>query len=197
MLQTVAIGGELHLVTRVVGQRITAHHECHCVPEFGVQLAVALEEFRDGRDVRTAQPEQLGTQFANRPRDAQVRAFRAQLELAATTGLPVFLHQRDAHDEFVAELRPYLPRLSRGVAHCFTGNRDELRELLEIGLWIGITGWICDERRGAHLLEIVGEIPDDRLVLCAISFGFPDPGHPANGFRTERAEVADIVDWRG
>ena len=41
------------------------------------------------------------------------------------------------------------------------------------------------------------DIPDDRLVLCAISFGYADPNHPANRFRTERAELADIVDWRG
>ena len=40
-----------------------------------------------------------------------------------------------------------------------------MRSYLELGLWIGITGWICDERRGLHLQEIVGEIPDDRLLL--------------------------------
>ncbi|WP_121064390.1 nitroreductase [Chachezhania antarctica] len=41
------------------------------------------------------------------------------------------------------------------------------------------------------------DIPDDRLILCAISFGYEDPDHPANGFRTARADVADIIDWRG
>ena len=77
----------------------------------------------------------------------------------------VFLHQRDAHADFVDILRPVLPRLSRAVAHCFTGQRDELRELLDLGLYIGITGWICDERRGHHLQDIVGMIPDDRLMI--------------------------------
>lgn len=99
------------------------------------------------------------------PHDAQERAFRWQLELAARTRRPVFLHQRDAHDEFMRILRDYLPRLSGGVAHCFTGNERELEECLAAGLAIGITGWICDERRGAHLKALVARIPADRLML--------------------------------
>ncbi len=99
------------------------------------------------------------------PRAAQLEAFRSQLEIAADTGLPVFLHQRDAHDDFVAVLGPELSKISRAVAHCFTGEGESLREYLDMGLWIGITGWICDERRGAHLKEIVAEIPDDRLLI--------------------------------
>ena len=99
------------------------------------------------------------------PRDAQLDAFQAQMDIAADTGLPVFLHQRDAHDDFVELLEPMLPKISRAVAHCFTGEGESLREYLAMGLWIGITGWICDERRGAHLQAIVAEIPDDRLLL--------------------------------
>jgi TatD DNase family protein len=99
------------------------------------------------------------------PREAQRDAFERQLSLAVDSGLPVFLHQRDAHADFVDILRPVLPSLSRAVAHCFTGQRDELRELLDLGLYIGITGWICDERRGHHLKDIVGMIPDDRLMI--------------------------------
>ena len=99
------------------------------------------------------------------PREAQREAFARQLELAVESGKPVFLHQRDAHRDFVDMLRPLLPNLNRGVAHCFTGNGDELRELLDLGLYIGITGWICDERRGRHLADIVGMIPDNRLMI--------------------------------
>ncbi len=99
------------------------------------------------------------------PRDDQLRAFRAQLDIAAETGLPVFLHQRDAHDDFVEVLEQRLPALPRAVAHCFTGEGESLREYLAMGLYIGITGWICDERRGTHLQEIVGVIPDDRLMI--------------------------------
>ena len=99
------------------------------------------------------------------PREAQLTAFRAQLDIAAETGLPVFLHQRDAHDDFVEVLEPMLPELSRAVAHCFTGEHESLREYLAMGLYIGVTGWICDERRGAHLKEIVSIVPDDRLMI--------------------------------
>jgi TatD DNase family protein len=99
------------------------------------------------------------------PRDAQLSAFKSQLEIAAENGLPVFLHQRDAHDDFVEALEPVLPQISRAVAHCFTGEHESLREYLAMGLWIGITGWICDERRGRHLHDIVSVIPDDRLMI--------------------------------
>lgn len=98
-------------------------------------------------------------------RDAQLAAFQSQLDIAAETDLPVFLHQRDAHDDFVEILEPMLPKLSRAVAHCFTGEHESLREYLAMDLYIGVTGWICDERRGAHLHDIVSVVPDDRLMI--------------------------------
>ena len=99
------------------------------------------------------------------PRAAQLDAFRRQLQIAKETGLPVFLHQRDAHDDFIDVLEPFLPDLSRAVAHCFTGEHESLREYVDLGLYIGITGWICDERRGKHLHDIVSIVPDDRLLI--------------------------------
>lgn len=99
------------------------------------------------------------------PRDAQRDAFRCQLELAVTLRKPVFLHQREAHEDFVAILREFRPRLAGGVAHCFTAGIDEARAYLDLGLYIGITGWICDERRGLHLRDVVRHIPADRLVI--------------------------------
>jgi TatD DNase family protein len=99
------------------------------------------------------------------PRAVQQKAFHRQLELAALVGKPVFLHQRDAHADFVAILKEHRAALVGGVAHCFTGSQDELTAYLEMDLAIGITGWICDERRGAHLLALMSEIPADRLLL--------------------------------
>ena len=99
------------------------------------------------------------------PAADQERAFAAQLEIAARVQKPVFLHQRDAHDSFVRILDPYLPRIQGGVAHCFTGGRKELREYLDMGLYIGITGWICDERRAGPLREAVADLPLDRVLL--------------------------------
>ena len=99
------------------------------------------------------------------PHSAQREAFHRQLDLAARCGKPVFLHQRESHEDFLAILREHWPALTGGVAHCFTGSTAQLESYLELGLTIGITGWICDERRGAHLLELVRRIPADRLLL--------------------------------
>ncbi|TAN48857.1 MAG: hydrolase TatD [Betaproteobacteria bacterium] len=99
------------------------------------------------------------------PHPDQERWFLAQLELACELGKPLFLHSRDAHPRFAGILRAHRDRLPRAVAHCFTGEREELRAYLALDLYIGITGWICDERRGTHLLELVREIPRERLLL--------------------------------
>ena len=98
------------------------------------------------------------------PRAAQRAAFALQLELAAECGKPLFLHQRDAHSDFTAALREHGAALC-GVAHCFTGGEAELVTYLELGLHIGITGWICDERRGQQLQALVRRIPAGRLLL--------------------------------
>jgi TatD DNase family protein len=100
------------------------------------------------------------------PRDVQRAAFARQLEIAARVGKPVFLHQRDAHEDFVAILREHAKSLTAGaVAHCFTGQANELEDYLRMGLHIGITGWICDERRGAHLLPLMRQIPAGKLMI--------------------------------
>jgi len=99
------------------------------------------------------------------PRPVQEEWFVNHLQLAAEQGLPVFLHERDAHQRFAAILAEHIGALSDVVVHCFTGAAGALTRYLEMGCYIGITGWICDERRGAHLLELVAGIPDDRLML--------------------------------
>jgi TatD DNase family protein len=98
------------------------------------------------------------------PRAAQRDAFALQLELAAESGKPLFLHQREAHGDFAAALRGHGGAL-HGVAHCFTGGEAELDAYLGMGLHIGITGWICDERRGQQLQALVKRIPAGRLLL--------------------------------
>jgi TatD DNase family protein len=99
------------------------------------------------------------------PREAQQRAFAVQLALAAEVKKPVFLHQRDAHADFVAMLEPQRASLVGGVAHCFTGGRKELEAYLALDLYVGVTGWVCDERRGAELRAAVPLIPRDRLLI--------------------------------
>lgn len=99
------------------------------------------------------------------PQTDQLAAFEAQLELAAATRRPVFLHQRDAHEDMLRLLQRHRSGLVGGVAHCFTGDQGELAAYLELDLYIGITGWICDERRGEKLQQAVRTLPLDRLLL--------------------------------
>ncbi|HMB73587.1 MAG TPA: TatD family hydrolase, partial [Gammaproteobacteria bacterium] len=82
------------------------------------------------------------------PARAQREAFAAQLKLAVELHMPVFLHQRDAHEDFLAIVREFQTELTGAVAHCFTGNPAQRDAYLELGMCIGVTGWICDERRG-------------------------------------------------
>lgn len=99
------------------------------------------------------------------PPERQIESFEHQLDIAAETGKPIFLHERDAFDRQIAMLRSYRHQLSDAVAHCFTGDREQLHSYLDLGFYIGITGWVCDERRGAELADIVGDIPMDRLLI--------------------------------
>lgn len=99
------------------------------------------------------------------PRSAQHHAFEQQLALAAEIGKPVFLHLRDARDDFFAILAPWRPRIVAAVAHCFTDDLATVRLCLDHDLHIGMTGWFCDERRGQHLSEVVRAIPAGRLML--------------------------------
>lgn len=143
----------------------TAGIHPHDASQYGPDALVALREL-------CARPEvvavgECGLDFDRNfsPRDAQLRCFEAQLELAAELQMPVFLHERAAHDDLAAIVAKHRARIPRAVVHCFTGNGDELARYLELDLHIGITGWICDERRGTHLRELVRRIPKDRLML--------------------------------
>ncbi len=95
----------------------------------------------------------------------QLSCFEAQLELAVELQLPVFLHQRDAQADFLRLIRKYRSDLVDAVAHCFTGGQNELERYLEEDLYIGITGWLCDERRGKELYDCVHLIPENRVMV--------------------------------
>ncbi|MGS2723372.1 TatD family hydrolase [Porticoccus sp. GXU_MW_L64] len=97
--------------------------------------------------------------------EEQQRAFETQLQVAAEVGLPVFMHERDAHQRQLEILREYRDHLVDGVIHCFTGTKQALFNYLDMDLHIGITGWICDERRGTELQQLVKNVPLQRLML--------------------------------
>lgn len=95
----------------------------------------------------------------------QRKCFADQLDIAKTLQKPVFLHERHAYSDFAAMLTEALPELSAAVWHCFTGTRAQMEEMADCDLYFGITGWICDPKRGATLRETVRYIPDERLML--------------------------------
>jgi TatD DNase family protein len=135
------------------------HHARECTP----QIITELREL--SKHPRCVAIGECGLDFNRNysPHPDQEKWFVAQLELGLALRKPLFLHSRDAHPRFAEILRSFRPE--RAVAHCFTGGREELKAYLDLGLYVGITGWICDERRGKHLLELVKEIPKDRLLL--------------------------------
>lgn len=99
------------------------------------------------------------------PRPLQEKALEQQLALAVDLQLPVFLHERDASERLLAILREFRDQLPAAVLHCFTGEQRSLFAYLDLDLHIGITGWVCDERRGSHLHPLLREIPAQRLML--------------------------------
>lgn len=100
------------------------------------------------------------------PRPQQEKAFKAQLELAAgTIKKPVYLHERDAFASFQPILKEARDSLTGAVVHCFTGSKEALYAYLDLDCYIGITGWVCDERRGKALQELVPHIPLNRLLI--------------------------------
>lgn len=130
------------------------------------------------------------------PRDVQEKWFEAQLELAAEVALPVFLHERDAADRMLAILGKHRSKLAGGVVHCFTGTAATVERYLALGLHIGITGWICDERRGASLVEAARSIPLDRLMIeTDAPFLLPRtlPPQVAKERRNEPAFLPEVV----
>jgi len=128
------------------------------------------------------------------PRPAQEAAFEAQLEMAAASRLPVFLHERAAHERFLAILTRVRHRLSRAVVHCFTGTAAELDAYLALDLHIGITGWICDERRGKGLRALMSRIPADRLMIETDGPYLTPPAAKAPGRRNEPAFLTYVLD---
>jgi len=95
----------------------------------------------------------------------QQKVFAEQVTLAAELALPLFLHQRDAFQPWFDTLAPYFSQVPAMVTHCFTGSKTELQQCLAADMYIGITGWICDERRGQALRDIVSMIPLERLLI--------------------------------
>jgi TatD DNase family protein len=143
----------------------TAGVHPHHAADFDADTEALLREYHRKPEVVAVGETGLDYYRDLSPRAAQLFAFERQLGLAAECGKPLFLHQRDAHADFLACMDNVQDRIGAAVVHCFTGEKKELFDYLDRDFFIGITGWICDERRGVHLRELVKSIPSDRLML--------------------------------
>jgi TatD DNase family protein len=146
-----------------LGLPMTAGVHPHHARECGPQTIPALRQI--AQDPHVVAIGECGLDFNRNysPHPDQEKWFVAQIELAREISKPLFLHSRDAHPRFAQILKE--AKVEKAVAHCFTGEREELHAYIDLGLYIGITGWICDERRGGHLVQLVRDIPADRLLL--------------------------------
>ena len=118
-------------------------------------------------------------------RDAQIRFFREQLELAAELDMPVIVHSRDAAEDTVDILREYRPR---GVVHCFSGSAETAREILKLGMYIGFTG-VLTFKNAKKALRALEAVPLDRLLMeTDCPYMAPEP------FRGKRSDSSMIAD---
>ena len=137
----------------------------HHASDYSIDLGSELREMLGHKNVVAVG--ECGLDFNRNfsSRKDQLRAFEAQLEIAIELQKPVFLHQRDAHDDFFSIIKSCRSELNGLVAHCFTGSIEEVNDYLLLDMYIGVTGWICDERRGMSLQQAVKHIPLDRIML--------------------------------
>ena len=174
-------------VARKHGLSSTAGVHPHEASRWGRDAELALRELLAEREVVAVGECGLDFDRDFSPRPAQRAAFAAQLALAVETGKPVFLHERAAHDDFLAILREHRVR---GVVHCFTGDARALEAYLEAGMFIGMTGFVSDERRGTHLGPLLSRVPRDRLMI-ETDAPFLTP-RPRRG-RNEPAFLRDVL----
>ena len=139
-------------------------HPHHAV-DYDDETELRLNELARMPQVRAVGETGLDYNRNYSPPNVQRTVFERQLQIAVDVSKPLFLHQRDAHADFLAILKRYRDKVPAVVVHCFTDTREALLDYLALDCHIGITGWICDERRGAHLREFVREIPADRLMI--------------------------------
>lgn len=174
----------------------TAGVHPHHASDWGTDSAAAIAALAAANEVVAIGECGLDYNRMFSPQAHQLACFESQLALAARLQKPVFLHERDAHDDFFSLLKAYRPSLKGAVVHCFTGNRAHMREYLDLDCHIGITGWVCDERRGDELRDAVKFLPPERLML-ETDAPYLAPRHvrpKPNGNRNEPMYLPAVLD---
>ena len=127
--------------------------------------------------------------------EEQIYAFEEQIKIAIDANKPLFLHQRDSHDDFIKILRKYSSDINKAVVHCFTGTQEELDDYLELDCYIGVTGWICDKKRNVELRKTIKNIPLSKLMVetdCPYLIPKDLPNKPKNN-RNEPSNLNHII----
>ncbi|GAC32959.1 TatD family hydrolase [Paraglaciecola polaris] len=140
---------------------IHPHYAQHAPTDFAQQIKMLAEQ------PQVVAIGECGLDF-NRdfsPRDMQLAVFEQQLIIACELKMPVFLHERDAFDAQYALLQKYHQKLAGALVHCFTGNTEQMQAYLALGCYIGVTGWVTDEKRGTELREAMAQLPLEHLIL--------------------------------
>lgn len=133
-------------------------------------------------------------------KENQIRCLEKHIVLAEKLDKPLFLHERSAADDFIKRFKKHPDICKKSVVHCFTGNKETLEKYLEMGFSIGITGWICDDRRAKELREAVHMIPLDR-ILAETDAPYLTPKNVPNLARTNVPQnikyvVRDLAKYR-
>jgi TatD DNase family protein len=137
----------------------------HNAKDYSSNNAAEIEDFLNNDKVLALG--ECGLDFYRKysSKKEQFFCFEQHLEIAKNIKKPIFLHERHAFKDFVNIFKKHKDKLCKYVVHCFTGNKEELKTYIDMGCYIGITGWITDESRGKHLHEIIKYIPEDRLMI--------------------------------
>jgi len=126
------------------------------------------------------------------PREAQFRAFRAQIRLARELGLPVVIHDRDAHEDVVRVLEEEGAGEVGGVMHCWSGDWALAERCLALGFYLGFGGPLTYPRNEA-IREVARRAPLDRIVIETDSPYLPPVPH--RGRRNEPAFVRHVAEF--
>lgn len=168
----------------------------HEASSFNSQSIGALKEYSNHDSVVAIGETGLDFNRNFSSKQDQEKAFEQQIEIAVENKMPLFLHERDAEKRQLEILNSHINVLPKAVIHCFTGNKSALFSYLDLDLYIGITGWICDERRGEELQNIVKNIPLDRLMVeTDAPYLLPRNIHPRpKSRRNEPAFLHHVID---
>ena len=137
----------------------------HNAKDFSLEDIDKIHEY--GKDKKIVAIGECGLDYYREysTKEQQIYCFEEQLSIAESLKLPLFLHERHAHKDFTKILKSHINKIKNCVVHCFTGTENELKVYLDMGCYIGITGWISDTNRGKHLHNLLEYIPEDRLMI--------------------------------